>query len=64
MSIDFNANNAIRSQRIYEINDVQYLLTNDCYEITNVFQAIETVTSPNITCVSFTIKDIRSVFCY
>lgn len=61
MSIDFHINNAIRSWRRFEINDVleQYLLTNDRYEITDVFQAKETVTSPNITRVSFTMQDMK-----
>ncbi|MEI3612553.1 Uma2 family endonuclease [Pseudogracilibacillus sp. SO30301A] len=37
----------------------QYLLTNDRYEIINVFQAMETMSSPTITSVSFTMQDIK-----
>lgn len=36
----------------------QYLLRNDRYELTDLFQDDETITSPNIPCISFTMKEI------
>ncbi|MEK3889857.1 Uma2 family endonuclease [Bacillus sp. FSL K6-3431] len=36
----------------------QYILTNDRYEIINIFQGDEQITSPNISCISFTMKEV------
>lgn len=36
----------------------QFVIVGDRYELINVFQGEETVTSPNITCVAFTMKTI------
>lgn len=36
----------------------QYLLKEDRYEIRHIFQDSETITSPNIKCISFTMKVI------
>lgn len=36
----------------------QYFLKEDKYEIRHIFQDNETITSPNIKCVSFTMKEI------
>ena len=40
----------------------QYFITNDRYKMIKVFQAKETITSQNITCVSFTMQDIKDHF--
>lgn len=36
----------------------QYILQEDHYELINIFQGIELVTSPNIPCISFTMAEI------
>lgn len=38
----------------------QYVLTKYHYEIINIFQEEEQVTSPNISCISFTMKEVMN----
>ncbi|MFD2132423.1 hypothetical protein ACFSKI_14550 [Pseudogracilibacillus auburnensis] len=36
----------------------QYVLATNDYEIINIFQRDEIISSPNISCVSFTMKEV------
>ncbi|QKY70131.1 Uma2 family endonuclease [Lentibacillus sp. CBA3610] len=36
----------------------QYILTNERYELMTIFQNNENITSPNITCMPFTMKNV------